>query len=180
VTSSTAALLDDLPGTGRVPLPHGLPPYVDEREDAFGPEGPVLTHLDPGQGVLDLALVDPRLLPPAELPEITAWTRRYLVVLLEVLPGQRPVQQLLRWSSPDVYAAVQRRAALRARLRSRTGRTVRPARVVSLRVSFPHEGIAEIGGVLQDGDRVRAVALRVERSTDRSGERWRVTALEIG
>jgi hypothetical protein len=179
VTSSTA-LLDGLPSTGRVPLPYGLPPYDDEREDAFGPEGPVLTHLDPGQGVLDLALVDPRLLPPAELPEVTAWTRRYLVVLLEVLTGQRPTQQLLRWSSPDIYASVQRRAALRARLRARTGRTVRPARVVSLRVSFPLDGVAEVGGVLQESDRVRAVALRVERSTDRSGQRWRVTALEIG
>lgn len=181
MTSSTAAVLDDLPpSSGRVPLPYGLPPHVDEREDAFGPEGPVLTHISPGQGVLELALVDPRLRPPAELPEVTAWTRRYLVVLLEVLTGQRPTQQLLRWSAADIYAGVQRRATLQARLRARTGRTVRPARVSSLRVSFPRDGVAEIGGVLRDSDRVRAVALRVERCTDRSGQRWRVTALEIG
>lgn len=180
MTSSTAALLDDLTSdTGRVPLPYGLPPYIDEREDAFGPEGPVLSHLSPDQGVLELALVDPRLLPPSELPEVTAWTRRYLVVLLEVLTGQRPTQQLLRWSAADIYAGVQRRAALQARLRARTGRTVRP-QVGTLRVSFPRPDVAEVGAVLRESDRVRAAALRIERCTDRSGERWRVTALELG
>lgn len=181
MTSPTAALLDELPpSTGRVPLPYGLPPYLHEQEDVFGPEGPVLNHISPDQGVLELVLVDPRSLPPAELPEVTAWTRRYLVVLLEVLTGQRPTQQLLRWSAADIYAGVQRRAGLQARLRARTGRTVRPARVVSLRVSFPCDGVAEVGAVLRESDRVRAVALRVERCTDRSGERWRVTALELG
>ncbi|WP_432565602.1 Rv3235 family protein [Kineococcus sp. SYSU DK003] len=161
------------------PLPYGLPPYVDE-EDAFGPELAGRTHLSPDQGVLDLELVDPRMRPPAELPEVTAWTTRYLVTLLEVFTGQRPTQQLLRWSTADIYAAVQRRAALQARLRARTGGQVRAARVKSLRVSFPCEGVAEVGGVLRDTDRFRAVALRVERCTDRSGERWRVTALELG
>ncbi|PRY12447.1 Rv3235 family protein [Kineococcus rhizosphaerae] len=156
-----------------------LPVYLDD-EDVFGPEGPVLTHLSPDQGVLDLGLRDQRLLPPAELPEVSGWTRRYLVTLLEVLTGHRPPQQLLRWSSADIYAGVQRRAALQARLRSRSGPGARAAQVGTLRVSFPGEGIAEIGAVLRDTDRVRAAALRVERCTDRSGERWRVTALELG
>nr|WP_281373196.1 Rv3235 family protein [Kineococcus aurantiacus] len=121
-------------------------------------------------------------MPPAELPEVTLWTRRYLVTLLEVLTGLRPPQQLLRWSSADIYTGVQRRAALQARLRARTraGTAVRAAHVTTLRVSFPGDGVAEVGAVLRDTDRVRAAALRVERCTDRSGERWRVTALELG
>ena len=93
----------------RSPLPYGLPPYVDD-QDVFGPEVAGLTHLSPDQGVLELELVDPRMRPPAELPEVTAWTTRYLVTLLEVFTGQRPTQQLLRWSSADIYAGVQRRA----------------------------------------------------------------------
>lgn len=156
-----------------------LPVYLDD-EDVFGPEGPVLTHLSPGQGVLELDLRGRQPLPPAALPEVTGWTRRYLVTLLEVLTGQRPTQQLLRWSSADIYAGVQRRAAVQARLRARTGPGVRAAQVGTLRVSFPGDGIAEVGAVLKDTDRVRAAALRVERCTDRSGERWRVTALELG
>ncbi|MEZ0165543.1 Rv3235 family protein [Kineococcus sp. LSe6-4] len=159
-----------------------LPRYLDD-EDAHGAEGPVLTHLSPDQGVLELDLRDVRLLPPAELPEVTGWTKRYLVTLLEVLSGQRPTQQLLRWSSADIYSGVQRKAAVQARLRSRTRPAargaVRAAHVSSLRVSFPGEGVAEVGAVLRDGDRVRAAALRVERCTDRSGDRWRVTALEM-
>ncbi|WP_432514836.1 Rv3235 family protein [Kineococcus sp. SYSU DK001] len=157
-----------------------LPHYLDD-EDAHGPEGPVLTHLSPDQGVLALDLADVRLRPPADLPEVTGWTRRYLVTLLEVLTGLRPTQQLLRWSTPDIYAGVQRRAALQARMRTtRSGTAVRAARVASLRVSFPRDGVAEVGAVLKDTDRVRAAALRVERCTDRSGQRWRVTALELG
>ncbi|MEW1960230.1 Rv3235 family protein [Kineococcus sp. NPDC059986] len=159
-----------------------LPRYVDD-EDAFGAEGPVLTHLSPDQGVLELDLQDVRLLPPAELPEVTGWTKRYLVTLLEVLSGQRPTQQLLRWSSAEIYTGVQRKAALQARLRSRARPAargaVRAAHVSSLRVSFPVDGIAEVGAVLREGDRVKAAALRVERCTDRSGDRWRVTALEM-
>ncbi|WP_380170593.1 Rv3235 family protein [Kineococcus sp. DHX-1] len=161
--------------------PGRLPRYVDD-EDAFGAEGPVLTHLSPDQGVLELELQDLRLLPPAELPEVTGWTKRYLVTLLEVLSGQRPTQQLLRWSSADIYSGVQRKAAVQARLRSRVRPAARGAvrapHVSSLRVSFPFDGIAEVSAVLRDGDRVKAAALRVERCTDRSGDRWRVTALE--
>jgi hypothetical protein len=166
----------------RVPMQYGLPPYLPEDDlfDTAGMFGPVLTHLSPDQGVLELDLNDPRLLPPAELPEVTTWTRRFLVTLLDVLSGLRPTQQLLRWSSPEIYAGIQRRAVLQARLRARTKGSVRAARIASVRVSFPYEDVAEVTGVLKDTDRVRAVALRVERCTDRSGERWRVTALEMG
>jgi len=171
-----------LAAVSRVPMQYGLPLCLPEDDlyDTEGMFGAVLTHLSPDQGVLDLDLRDPRMLPPAELPEVTTWTRRYLVTLLDVLSGLRPTQQLLRWSSADIYAGIQRRAVLQARARTRRGAAVRAARVTSVRVSFPYEDIAEVTGVLRDTDRVRAVAMRVERCTDRSGERWRVTALELG
>lgn len=178
---STTALALAEPPT-RLPLPYGLPPVVgDEVAFETGPLAAdlLLSHLSPDQGVLELELRDPRLAPPAQLEEVLSWTRRYLVTLLEVLTGLRPPQQLLRWSSADIYSGVMRRAALQARLRARTGRA-HTARVASLRASFPRDGVAEVGAVLREGDRVRAVALRLETCTDRSGERWRVTALELG
>lgn len=180
MSTPTLALAEALP---RLPMPYGLPPVVAD-EVAFETEplaaDLVLSHLSPDQGVLALELLDPRLAPPAELEEVLSWTRRYLVTLLEVLTGLRPTQQLLRWSSADIYTGVMRRAALQARLRARTGAGAHTARVASLRASFPCDGVAEVGAVLREGGRVRAVALRVEKCTDRTGERWRVTALELG
>ena len=154
----------------RYPVPLAAPPLVGEP----GAVTSVLTHLSPDQGVLELDL--PRRGPRAELPEVGGWTRGYLVVLLEVLSGHRPPQQLLRWSAADVYADVQRRAVLGARLRG--GRAAPGPRPHVLRV-LPcalDAGTVEVGAVVRCGERVRALALRVERRH----ERWRVTALEVG
>ncbi|MCI2237896.1 Rv3235 family protein [Paenibacillus sp. TRM 82003] len=96
-------------------------------------------------------------------------------MLLEVLSGHRPPQQLLRWSAADVYADVQRRAVLSARLRGTATPGPRPQvlRVLPCPVG---SGAVEVGAVVRAGDRVRALALRLERRHDR----WRVTALEVG
>ncbi|MGI4895406.1 MAG: Rv3235 family protein [Janthinobacterium lividum] len=170
---ATAALLTDARPRLRLhPVPLAAPPLVGEP----GAVTSVLTHLDPGQGVFALDLPQRRLPPPRELPEVSAWSRRYLVVLLEVLSGHRPPQQLLRWSATDIYSAVLRRSALQARLRARTGTLGHAPRVTSLRVCSPADGVVEVSAVVRDGDRVRAHALRVE---GREG-RWRVTALELG
>lgn len=191
---ATAALLDDLDVRPRLrppgrtegssrgsqgprlrlcPVPLAAPPLVGEP----GAVTDVLTHLAPGQGVLALDLPDRWRRRDGEgLPEVTDWSRRYLVVLLEVLSGHRPPQQLLRWSTADIYSGVQRRAALQARLRARTGVAGHAPRVQSVRTCSPTTGVVEVSAVVRDGDRVRANALRVE---GREG-RWRVTALELG
>ncbi|GAA4971513.1 Rv3235 family protein [Kineococcus glutinatus] len=166
----------------RVPVPVCDPPLAGEPGAAtsWG------SHVSPGQGVLAISLGGPRRgfdesfaapqpTTTRDLPATDQWCRRYVQVLLEVLAGQRPATQLLRWSSTDVYAALQKRAALSARLRLGTAPT-RPPAVLSLRSCAPRDGVSEAAAVVRDGGRVRAVALRLEGWDGR----WRVTALEMG
>ena len=171
------------PGPRRLPMPVCEPPLAGE-PGAVTSTAPLVSA---GQGVLALNLKNPRRTgldesfaaprptPGSDLPEAQQWGRRYVQVLLEVLAGQRPTTQLLRWSSTDVYAVLQRRAALGARLR-RAGTAARPPVVRSVRTCAPRDGVTEAAAVVVDSGRVRAVALRVEGWDGR----WRVTALEMG
>ncbi|PPK97827.1 hypothetical protein CLV92_103362 [Kineococcus xinjiangensis] len=165
----------------RAPVPVCEPPFAGE-PGAVTTSGPLV---GPGQGVLPLNLGGPRRgaldesfaapQPTASdrLPVAQDWGRRYVQVLLEVLAGQRPTTQLLRWSSTDVYASLQKRAALSARLR-RGARPARPPAVLSVRACSPRDGVTEVAAVVVDSGRVRAFALRLEGWDGR----WRVTALE--
>jgi len=110
---------------------------------------------------------------PAADPSHVARTIAHAVV--EVLLGRRPVTQLARWTTPGVYESLQGRAALTARVlgprSAGRGATVRRVRVCAVE---PH--VCEAGVVVDDGVRVRAVALRLE--THRGT--WRTTSLEVG
>jgi len=93
---------------------------------------------------------------------------------VEVVLGRRPAAQLARWVAPAVLellhdrADLVRRAGVLAHARRPAARRVRVCRVDA--------HTAEACLVVDDGVRVRAVALRLEahRGT------WRVTTLEIG
>jgi hypothetical protein len=108
-------------------------------------------------------------------PPAAAWTRQFVQTALEAAAGRRPVSQLLRWSSEDVYSLLARRASLAARL-DRAGGTTGRCTVRSVHLRPLHAGVIEACAVVADRGRFRAVALRLE---DADG-RWRVTALEIG
>ncbi|WP_432548728.1 Rv3235 family protein [Kineococcus sp. SYSU DK004] len=165
----------------RRPVPLAAPPLVGQPGEVRS----IFGHVSAGQGVLPLEVPDAARRPvPSELPEPTDWTRRYVHVLFEVLAARRPPQQLLRACSADVYAYVQRRAVLVAqtatRAPARAGalhRAVpaRPPVVVRVLVSRPLDDVVEACAVVRDGERHRAVALRLEAT----GTRWRVTALEL-
>ena len=105
------------------------------------------------------------------LPDPQAWAGRMVQAVVEVLSGVRPLAQLVRWTSPDVYAGLQRRSA--AEPGPRPGRR---AIVRSVHVSEPADGVAEACAVVIAHGRVRAVALRLEGLDGR----WVMTALEIG
>lgn len=172
------------PRLRRFPFPLAGPPLLGSPGEVTS----IVGHVGEGQGVLPLelpargrgsgevAFAGPQPTGSADLPDAAAWSRRYLLVLLDVLAGQRPPQQLLRWCAPDVYVGVQRRAQLAARVRQRTGAAHRAPVVQSVHACVPADGVVEVAAVVRDGSRVRASALRLE-GWDR---RWRVTVLEMG
>ena len=112
----------------------------------------------------------PQPTPREELPDPTAWAGRLVQAVVEVLAGVRPLAQLVRWTSPEVFAGLQRRGA---RAQAQPGRR---AIVRSVHVSEPADGVAEACAVVIAHGRVRAVALRLEGLDGR----WVMTALEIG
>jgi len=107
-------------------------------------------------------------------PAACLWARQFLQAALEVSAGRRPVTQLVRWTTEDVFAVLGRRAALASRLAR--PRTVKTATVRSVRLCEVRPGVVEVAAVVADRSRARAVALRLEDD----GGRWRVTALEFG
>ncbi|MBM6404394.1 hypothetical protein JQN72_09095 [Phycicoccus sp. CSK15P-2] len=114
----------------------------------------------------------------ADLPDPEAWAARMAHALLEVMSGVRPAPQVLRWTTPDVYAVVARRGSRVAR-RHTQGRGPRARHRVAVRrvrVCEPAEGVAEATVVLQHGPRVRAMALRLQGQDGK----WRVSALQVG
>ncbi|MGZ6745100.1 MAG: Rv3235 family protein [Nocardioides sp.] len=110
---------------------------------------------------------------------VEAWARRYAQAAVEIVGGDRPVTQLLRWSSRDVYDDLARRALLVARAgghRPGQGR-VQPVRPVvrGVHSCFWDRDTVEVSVRVRYGPRSRAVAARFEQRQ----ERWVCTALEF-
>jgi hypothetical protein len=111
--------------------------------------------------------------------QVEQWARRYAQAAVEIVGGDRPVTQLLRWSSRDVYRDLHRRAVLVARAgqhRPGQGR-VQPVRpqVRGVHTCFLSRGAVEVSVHVRYGPRSRALAARFEM---RAG-RWQCTALEF-
>jgi hypothetical protein len=115
-----------------------------------------------------------------ESREVCAIARGTVQAAIEVLAGTRPIHQLSRRLDQRCLASLQHRAALTRRLASGSsptaGRLHRNPAVRSVRACEVADGIYEASAVVVDELRVRAVAVRLERSN----QVWRVTALEIG
>jgi uncharacterized protein DUF6459 len=95
----------------------------------------------------------------------------------EVLAGDRPISQLVRFTDDEVFMELNRRVRL---LGLNTTATTRGAKekssVQSVRVFMPEPFVAEVAAHVRRGDRSRAIALRMEIRRSR----WVCTALEIG
>ena len=147
-----APLPDAGPQLRLVPdLPGHRPLTGDDRMD-FGP-----------QPTARVALPDPR-----------AWARRLVQALVEVLAGDRPLTQLVRWTSTDVYEEVT--ALLPVRRPGRPPAAPVRAAVGSVHLTEPADGVAEVAATVRRGRRTTAVALRLEGLDGR----WQCTALEVG
>lgn len=110
---------------------------------------------------------------------VEGWARRYAQAAVEIVGGDRPVSQLLRWTAGPVYDDLTRRAQLVARAGGHQpgqGRVqpVRPV-VVGVRTCVVDHGTVEAGVHVRYGERSRALAARFELRADR----WICTALEF-
>lgn len=110
--------------------------------------------------------------PSALLPDPRPWAARLTQALAEVLTGDRPLVQLVRWTTADVYEQLQQR--LTAAGPRRSPAAARP-RLSSVRVDQPADGVAEIAAVVHGGTRATAMALRLEGLDGR----WQCSALEF-
>jgi hypothetical protein len=114
----------------------------------------------------------PRPTATGDLPDPSAWARRMAQAVVEVLSGVRPMAQLVRWTSLEVYAGLQSRCAPTTPAPAPGRRAV----VRTVRVCLPADGVVEASAVVVARGRVQAVALRLEGLDGR----WRMTALELG
>ena len=97
-----------------------------------------------------------------------------MVAASEVLAGLRPVDHLARWTSHSLFEALGRRAGLASRILGHQPTSRRP-RIRSVRAELTMSGACEATVLLEEGNRVRAAAARLERLR----ERWILTGLEI-
>ena len=110
------------------------------------------------------------------LPDARMWGGRLAQAVSEVLAGDRPISQLVRFTDDQVFLELNRRVRLLG-LNSTAG--VRGAKekssVRSVRVFMPQPSIAEVAAHVRHGERSRAVALRLEIRRNR----WVCTALQL-
>jgi hypothetical protein len=143
-----------------VPAPASAPPYDDEPGDRrfLRLVGPSTVVADPVPFDDDAWLASEHT-PTAQLPEAQAFARVLVQGVLEVLAGVRPVKQLQRDTTPELYASLTERLADRPRA---TGARPNPRSVRSLHVQQRPEGIAEVCATVRRGARTVALALRLE------------------
>lgn len=113
----------------------------------------------------------------ATAEEVRVWAHRFAQAVVEVTGGDRPLTQLLRWTTARVYQDLARRVQVMAQTRTapQRRRTIRP-QVRSVHVFQPSPTTAEVSVHVRYGQRSRAVAARLER---RRGA-WTCTALLLG
>lgn len=114
----------------------------------------------------------PEAVPPSRrtLPDPAPVAGAVVLAAVEALAGTRPLVQLSRWLSPEVYDQLAERAPALPRTR------VRRATVRSTRVFRVSPTAVEACVVVHDGERVRAAAARLQVHR----RHWRVTVLQIG
>lgn len=129
--------------------------------------------------VSDEILFGPQPTRRAELPDPRLAAAHLAQAVVEIAAGTRNPVQLLRWTTPEVYAVLARRALTAQRRAREAGTDVRrrrPAVVRRVIVCEPADGVAECTVVVVDGGRVRAIAMRL---IGQDGG-WRLGVLRVG
>ncbi len=105
------------------------------------------------------------------LPEPKAWTKQLVTGIAEVLIGERPIFQLMRWVSFDVYLEIDKNIKLRDNTNKQR---VRPL-IRSVHIEQTSEKVIQAIAVIQKGKRGRGMGIRLEAEEDR----WRCTELLV-
>ncbi|MEV0289825.1 MULTISPECIES: Rv3235 family protein [unclassified Kribbella] len=114
---------------------------------------------------------------PSPLPDVRVWGGRLAQAVSEVLAGDRPISQLVRFTDDVVFAELNRRVRVLGMTTTATGRGAKERSAVrSVRVCCPATDVAEVAAHVRHGHRSRAIALRLEIRRNR----WVCTALELG
>ena len=151
-----------------VPAPVSAPPYDDEVD------APVLRLVRSAPVVPeepdDDAWLAAERTPTDDLPASRVFARNLVQAVLEVVAGVRPVKQLRRDTTPELYTAIA--DGLPARPRA-TGTRPDPRSVRSVHVQERPEGVVEACATVQRNGRYAALGLRLEGFEGR----WRCTEL---
>ena len=103
--------------------------------------------------------------------------RRFVQAVVEIVSGDRPCSQLIRWTERDVYEDLTKRVGALSGVTGSVSPVERPrAKVVSVKVCRPRDGVAEVAAHVRQGRRSHALAARLEQDD----QRWICTALELG
>lgn len=151
----------------------------------IGPPAGVAVPIATTQGTLALDFGAPRPIPrrpdlravAGMRAELDAFASRFSSVLVEVLGGDRGPQQLLRWTTAEVYEDLVRRSRALAGTTGSDERLRRlRAHVRSVHLFCPSAEAAELSIHVRHGHRSRAIAARLEQRQ----QRWVCVALQLG
>ena len=154
-------------------LPNDIPAVPVPTATALG-HGLRLVGSPDAEEALDAVEFGPQPTPRAQLPEPRRWAARFVQAVVEVLSGDRPTGQLVRWTTTEVFDEVSCRVVPAPR-RNRPGTASRGV-VRSVHVTEPADGVAEVAALVRRGMRCTAIALRLEGMDGR----WQCTAIELG
>ena len=163
------------------PIPDISPPVIDSRTALIQNPSPFIQgtlavdftrDYDPAQDPTHRGYFGPQRTLSRQLPEPEAWVTHMAQALVEVMSGARPAPQVIRWTTPEVYAVVARRSAVSGRRMT----VARRAIVRRVMICEPTDGVVEACAVVVDNGRVRAIAMRLT-GVD---HRWVVSELQVG
>lgn len=158
----------------QVTVPDPAPPFDDEagpplpvHGEVIRPAGACRADAASARPADDGPLVAGRLRPPGRSPAPTddsRWTSQFAQVLTETLAGTRPAGQIEPWTTAQTRRRIGQLGPLLA-----VGARPRLRRVI---VTSPARDVLEMTIIVGVGGRVRALAVRLERSgQDRRPER---------
>lgn len=114
----------------------------------------------------------------ADLPDPTERLKALAYGLVQVMSGERPIDQIAAWVSDEVYQRLRIKtqgtlAAIRAG-KVKANR-LQNLQVGSMKTSSPRDGVVESVVLLRSQDRTRAVTIRLEGINNR----WRATSVSL-